>query len=127
MKVIPIIGNDDSFLYRFLVSSRFRVARHTTVVVALFVIACNLVLFSCQGYIEMLGKWIYLLIFNMFLLYGGIFYFNLLFFYSTFCLFFITFLTVFRSYFRIRSFFMRIFHNKIVFISIHLYDSKKNS
>ena len=78
MKVIPIIGNDDSFLYRFLVSSRFRVARHTTVVVALFVIACNLVLFSCQGYIEMLGKWIYLLIFNMFLLYGGIFYFNLL-------------------------------------------------
>ena len=51
MKVIPIIGNDDSFLYRFLVSSRFRVARHITVVVALFVIACNLVLFSCQGYI----------------------------------------------------------------------------
>lgn len=55
------------------------------------------------------------------------FYFNLLFFYSTFCLFFITFLTVFRSYFGIRSFFMRIFHNKIVFISVHLYDSKKNS
>lgn len=70
MKVIPIIGNDNSFLYRFLVSSRFRVARHITVIVALLVIACNLVLFSCQGYIEMLGKWTYLLIFNMFLLYG---------------------------------------------------------
>lgn len=78
MKVIPIIGNDNSFLYRFLVSSRFRVARHITVIVALLVIACNLVLFSCQGYIEMLGKWTYLLIFNMFLLYGSIFYFNLL-------------------------------------------------
>ena len=64
MKVIPIIGNDNSFLYRFLVSSRFRVARHITVIVALLVIACNLVLFSCQGYIEMLGKWTYLLIFN---------------------------------------------------------------
>ena len=56
MKVIPIIGNDNFFLYRFLVSSRFRVARHITVIVALLVIACNLVLFSCQGYIEMLGK-----------------------------------------------------------------------
>ncbi len=76
MKVIPIIGNDNSFLYRFLVSSRFRVARHITVIVALLVIACNLVLFSCQGYIEMWGSGPIFLSSHMFLLYGSIFYFN---------------------------------------------------
>lgn len=78
MKAIPIIGNDSSFLYRFLVSSRFRPARHVTLIVALLVIASNLVLFTIQDSIEALGKWIYLLIFNLFVLYGSIFYFNLL-------------------------------------------------
>lgn len=78
MPAIPIIYNDSSFLYRFLVSSRFRAARHTTLIVALLVIASNLVLFTVRDSTEALGKWIYLLIFNLFVLYGSLFYFNLL-------------------------------------------------
>ena len=77
MKTIPIISNDNSFLYRFLVSPRLRPARHATLIVALLVIASNLVLFTLRGSTEALGKWIYLLIFNLFVLYGSLFYFNL--------------------------------------------------
>lgn len=77
MKPIPIIGNDSSFLYRFLISPRLRVARHVTVITALMVIACNLVLYNYHEAIEILGKWTYLLIFNLFVLYGSLFYFNL--------------------------------------------------
>lgn len=78
MKTIPIIGNDSSFLYRFLVSPRLRLARHATLIVALLVIASNLVLFTLKDATGALGNWIYLLIFNLFVLYGSLFYFNLL-------------------------------------------------
>ena len=78
MKTIPIIGNDSSFLYRFLVSPRLRLARHATLIVALLVIASNLVLFTLRDATGALGNLIYLLIFNLFVLYGSLFYFNLL-------------------------------------------------
>lgn len=78
MKSIPIIGNEHSFLYRFLISPRLRWARHTTAILALIVIASNLVLFNYQGSIALLGNWMYLLVFNVFVLYSSVFYFNLL-------------------------------------------------
>ena len=78
MKTIPIIGNDSSFLYRFLISPRLRPARHATIIVALLVITSNLVLYTLRDATGALGKWLYLLIFNLFVLYGSLFYFNLL-------------------------------------------------
>lgn len=78
MDAILLADNRNSFLYRFLISPRLRVARHTTAVCALIVIACNLILFNYQDSIETLGNWIYLLIFNLFVLYTSVFYFNLI-------------------------------------------------
>lgn len=78
MDAILLADNRNSFLYRFLISPRLRVARHATAVCALIVIASNLILFNYQSSIETLGNWIYLLIFNLFVLYGTMFYFNLI-------------------------------------------------
>lgn len=78
MDAILLADNRNSFLYRFLISPRLRVARHATAGVALIVIASNLILFNYQDSIEALGSWIYLLIFNLFVLYASLFYFNLL-------------------------------------------------
>lgn len=78
MDDILLADNRDSFLYRFLISPRLRVARHATAGLALIVIASNLILFNYQGSIGALGGWIYLLISNLFVLYASLFYFNLL-------------------------------------------------
>lgn len=77
MAFVTTTENESSFLYRFLVSPQFRIARHVLLIAALSVIAFNLALTPYQNSITELGGWIYLIAFSMLLVYAFAAYFNL--------------------------------------------------
>lgn len=61
-----ITRNPSSFLYRFLVSPRFRVGRYALLITVLAVIAVNQASMTYSNSFGILGRWIYLLIaFNL--------------------------------------------------------------
>lgn len=72
------MGGESTFLYRLLVSPRFRWVRHALLVAALVVISFNQVLMIYWDVVARLGAWVYLLVaFNM-ATYALVVYFNLL-------------------------------------------------
>lgn len=72
-----IARNPSTFLYRFLISPRFRVGRYALLTTVLAVIAVNQISMTYSNSFDVLGNWIYLLmVFNLLTFIVGIF-FNL--------------------------------------------------
>lgn len=69
--------NEQIFLYRFLVSSKFRIARHVLLFISLFVISVNLLYITYRDLIYELESWAYLIVLYILLTYLFVAYFNL--------------------------------------------------
>lgn len=69
--------NEQTFLYRFLVSPKFRMARHVILLFALFVISFNQVYITCQDLIAVPEIWMYPIAIYILVTYIFVAYFNL--------------------------------------------------
>lgn len=69
--------NPPTFLYRFLVSPRYRIGRHVLLIGALIVISFNQTFMSYQESLYLLGSRIYWIVSFVLLTYAGVVYFNL--------------------------------------------------
>lgn len=77
MTLTTTTGNETTFLYRFLISPRFRAVRHGLLIAVLLVISFNIVFTPYEYLIAELGYRMYLFVFCMLLVYSSVAYFNL--------------------------------------------------